>query len=62
MSNAKRIQKKVAKLEKRKYYTFAYFLAKIDTLAFELAIENFRKGIEETRNELNKYTWKHEQL
>lgn len=62
MSNAKRIQKKVAKLEKRKYYTLGYFVAKIDTLALQLAVRNFRKAFQEIQNSMNRLKFKNEQL
>ena len=62
MSNSKRIQKKVAKLERRKYYTFGYFLAKIDTFALQLAIRNFREEIKAMQKTVNNIKIKYGEL
>lgn len=61
MSNAKRIQKKVAKLQKRKYYKLRFFVS-IDTKALREAVGNFKKAINEITESINQLNLKHEQL
>ena len=51
MSNAKRIQMKVAKLKKRKYCKIQISL-KIDTLALKSAIRNFNKALDGILNSM----------
>lgn len=53
MSNAIRIQKKIARLKKRKYSKLQFSL-KIDTQALMLAVRNFNKALEGIQNSMKK--------
>lgn len=62
MSNAKRIRKRVAKLEKRKYKTFLYLAMRIDAKPLLLAIEKVRGSIEQIVKSARNIKVTHEQL
>jgi len=64
MSNSKRIQRKVAKLEQRKYKRLLSFMLNIDARPFIEALEKVKESIEAVNRSVQnlKFEFKHEQL
>lgn len=62
MSNAKRIQKKIQKIEMQKHKRFFYYISKIDTRPVAEALEKLNESIIEVVHSVKKIRYNNELL